>query len=692
MMCYDKHYHPCPMCGKQVVTIDLQHLNSCCSSACSRKKATESIANKFETHPSNTPQARERRKHTNLRKYGSENVMGCEAIRTKARDNAVAAFCTRGEQIESKKKVSCLRKYGTEHPMQNDEVKAKQSETSYMKYGYYNVAQSPEVQAKMKATMVKEYGVENAFKSKEIQEKIKATNLEKFGTEHAIQSEVVRDKAAASMLERHGVVYPRQNEAINDRATATYAAHLQDSEFAAARSAKHQTTMNELYGGNGFASSILSEKAKATMQEKYNVDYFPQSQEWKEKYEATSLARYGQSNPMKSEVIKQKVSDSLSANKDVPWPAYLSMKNPDKLSELLKFKENPREFILSLKDDLRTEPAIAEMLGVSPSAISAYVISHNLYDIVHVSKSGMEDCICEFLDSLNVAYIRNTRQVISPLELDIYLPEHRIAIECNPTVTHNSSFSDPWGGEPKHYKYHQDKSIQCRDKNVFLFHIFGYEWTNRTHVVKSMIMNLVNANTHKVYARQTYVKELDSSECISFLDSNHRQGATNASIRLGLLTKDRDELVSVMTFNRVRKTIGMNNTDQACVELSRFCNRLNTSVIGGASKLFKYYLANYDIKKVISFSDVAHTRGSLYNRLGFKHVSESSPGYVWVNTSDDSFYNRVSCQKNNLRNLFKDDSIDVENKTEKEIMMEHGYAQVFDSGVIRWEYICDKQP
>ncbi len=54
---------------------------------------------------------------------------------------------------------------------------------------------------------------------------------------------------------------------------------------------------------------------------------------------------------------------------------------------------------------------------------------------------------------------------------------------------------------------------------------------------------------------------------------------------------------------------------------------------------------------------------------------------------DDSYYNRVSCQKRNLQRLFNDNSIDVDNQTERQIMESHGYAQVFDSGTIRWEYI-----
>ena len=141
-----------------------------------------------------------------------------------------------------------------------------------------------------------------------------------------------------------------------------------------------------------------------------------------------------------------------------------------------------------------------------------------------------------------------------------------------------------------------------------------------------------------------------------------------------------------MTFNHMRSTLGLTNTSLNTWELSRFCNKLNTNVIGGASKLLKYFIENYNPEKIVSFSDVAHTKGNLYNTLGFKQISISDPGYVWVNLKDDSYYTRVSCQKRNLRKLFSDESIDIENKTEREIMIEHGYVQVFDSGVIRWEW------
>ena len=107
---------------------------------------------------------------------------------------------------------------------------------------------------------------------------------------------------------------------------------------------------------------------------------------------------------------------------------------------------------------------------------------------------------------------------------------------------------------------------------------------------------------------------------------------------------------------------------------------------GGASKLFKTFLWLAKPKKVISFSDVAHTRGKLYEILGFKKISLSSPSYVWCDIYDNRYFHRVSCQKRNLRKLFDDDTIDIDHMTEREIMESRRFVRVYDCGVIRWEY------
>ena len=140
-----------------------------------------------------------------------------------------------------------------------------------------------------------------------------------------------------------------------------------------------------------------------------------------------------------------------------------------------------------------------------------------------------------------------------------------------------------------------------------------------------------------------------------------------------------------MTFGKLRNTMGKQLNSDNDWELVRFCNLLNTTVVGGASKLFKHFVDIVQPNKIVSFSDRAHTRGTLYGKLGFQHTAESDPSYVWVDSHDDAAYNRVNAQKRNLKQFLHDPDVDL-TKTETQIMIEHGFVQVFDSGTIRWEW------
>jgi hypothetical protein len=113
--------------------------------------------------------------------------------------------------------------------------------------------------------------------------------------------------------------------------------------------------------------------------------------------------------------------------------------------------------------------------------------------------------------------------------------------------------------------------------------------------------------------------------CRSFLDENHIQGYANSNLKLGLYNDG--ELVAIMTFDHFEGRKKMNNNEW---NLNRFCNKLNYSVIGGASKLFKYFVNNYDVNRIISYADLDWSRGNLYEKLGFKKISESNPDYKYL--------------------------------------------------------------
>lgn len=78
------------------------------------------------------------------------------------------------------------------------------------------------------------------------------------------------------------------------------------------------------------------------------------------------------------------------------------------------------------------------------------------------------------------------RTVIKPYELNIYIPEKRLAIEFNGNYWHST--------EQKDYMYHQNKTIACAKQGIRLIHIFEYEWVNNKYKIKAFLNNIMSDN------------------------------------------------------------------------------------------------------------------------------------------------------------------------------------------------------
>ena len=506
------------------------------------------------------------------------------------------------------------------------------------------------VRAKIEQTTLDRYGVTCLFADNDFRDQCKSKYLSETGYEYPSQNPEVQYQMRANSLKKYGTTHPNQSKEVKT---------------------KIKKSLQSTFSDEAKKKEIVEKRMK-TSQERYGVPFYMQTQEGKDKVSKSVFDRFGVDHITKTKDWKQSV-----------------ISDPSKVEYLIEFDSNPAQFISKY---FNTKPAlmdIANLIGVSGTeAVSLRIHRDGLENEVNYVYSQMEHDVYIYLKSLNpnIRIERNTHKIITPYELDIYLPEYNLAIECNPISTHNSTINT-WdeSAQPTHYKYHQMKTNLCEAKGIFLFHIFGYEWTYHPEIIKSMLRNLLNLNTKRIYGRETYVKEIDSKTANEFLGKNHRQGKANSSVRLGLFYQS--DLVSVMTFGKMRNTIGIDSTDLSnCWELVRFCNKLSISVIGGASKLFKYFIKVHNPEQVRSFSDRAHTKGTLYQILGFQEIRRSDPGYLWVNLSTEKAFHRYNAQKQNIKMFLKDDSIDL-SKSEREIMIEHNFVQLFDSGTITWEWI-----
>ena len=276
------------------------------------------------------------------------------------------------------------------------------------------------------------------------------------------------------------------------------------------------------------------------------------------------------------------------------------------------------------------------------------------------------DFLCGLIGSDKIT--RNTRSIIPPLELDMYIPSLSIAVEFNGLRWHSEEF------EPSK-TYHLDKTEACNEKGIRLIHIFEDEWDLKKDVVKSILKNCVGM-TDVIYARKCEVKEISSNEAKKFIDKNHIQNYVPSKISIGLFHNKK--LVSVMTFGSLRKNLGQKSKEDS-YEMLRYSTILGTSVIGGASKLFKYFKEKYHPKYVKTYSDIRLFSGKVYENIGFHFIHRSEPNYFYVIRNKRE--NRFKYRKDRLVSEGFD-----KDKSEHQIMLDRGIFRIYDCGCNVYEW------
>lgn len=283
--------------------------------------------------------------------------------------------------------------------------------------------------------------------------------------------------------------------------------------------------------------------------------------------------------------------------------------------------------------------------------------------------SKMEDEICNFLDAIGEKYERNNRTILNGSEIDIFIPDKLIGIECDGLKWHSEEF--------KPNNYHLEKTDKCLEKGIRLIHIFEDEWEFKKEIIKDKISSMLGKTKQKIYARNCLIKIPTIEEKRNFLNSNHIQGDVSDSIHIGLYYNDK--LMSMMTFGKPRVNMGHKNNCDNQYELLRYCTLLNTNVIGGAGKLLKYFIKNYSPNEIISYCDRRFSVGNLYEKIGFKLNHTSLPNYYYIVGNNRK--NRFKFRKSELIK----DGFD-KNKSEHEIMLERKIYRIYDCGnlVYKW--------
>jgi len=271
----------------------------------------------------------------------------------------------------------------------------------------------------------------------ETRAKIKQTNLDIYGYTNGN-----REKCKEVCLDKYGQT--------SYLATKDCRQQLQDANI-------------KLYGTKTpFESQIIQDKVKQTNQERLGVDYPLSNPNIHNKAQTNKLAdinNYAKNNNMTMLVkLTEQYGWGWLYELDIPYSIYKHVALVDNkyLDIIIEYSE--------------THPIIPK------------VSKYTRYNSGGKTISKREEEIFNYIKEIyNGDIIKNTRKIIAPMELDLYIPKLKLAIEYNGIYWHSIKH------KPK--SYHYNKSIMCKNLGIRLLHIYEFETLEE---IKQQLYNIIN--------------------------------------------------------------------------------------------------------------------------------------------------------------------------------------------------------
>jgi hypothetical protein len=391
------------------------------------------------------------------------------------------------------------------------------------------------------------------------------------------------------------------------------------------------------------------EKREKTNLSKYGVAHYSKTNQYKDQFKSTCEARYGVTNPGAIPELKAKRARA----KQLTYWNHIVESIREYTTPNFSFDEytHVRDKELSWTCKVCGDAFISNIFGKLPKCPTCFP-SGNTGGPSSVEK----DVLNEITNMYSGTVLTNVRNLITPKEIDIYIPEFQLAIEINGVYWHSSDHVDSF--------YHQNKFLECQKKNLSLLMITDYEWQTKRSTVIAMIRHRLK-QVPNIPARSCSVQPITPNQAKLFLDENHIHGYSTASGHLGLFYQN--TLISV--FSYMRNSRFDRKSKQLEIVRLAFAGR-STGALG---KFIKYVKRMFPNESIVSYADLRYGSGNVYLNNGFRESHTTKPGYWYF--YKNHMYHRMSWQKYKLVKLGADPAL-----SEQEIMNSWGALRIYDCG------------
>jgi very-short-patch-repair endonuclease len=450
------------------------------------------------------------------------------------------------------------------------------------------------------------------------------------------------------------------------------------SNKSSSRMERTRKTMMERYGVefSGQSKELLEKKNK-TMLERYGAEYYLQTNNGIDEFKKTMLSRHGVEWGLQSREIYKKAQETWVKNHGVLSPMLNQSISKKRLETWNKkynghpmqnhYDDGAREVLFDSErlkehyEHFKSTEIASKDIGVSSTTYKDYLKKYGI-DVIHNGAvSAHETEIGNLIESWGFDVDYNNRKILNGKESDIVVHDKKLIIEFNGLYWHSDIF--------KEKTFHQKKSILAHQNGYSLIHVWEDDWIYKRDIVIKKIKAKLGKHDRKIYARKCDVRVINNDLAVNLYNENHIQGHINAKIVYGLYFNN--ELVGAMSVKKQK---------DGSFDIVRFATAC--TVVGGFSKLLKFFIKQVNPKKIVTFASLDYSNGNVYEKNGFALVNMTRPNY-WYSKGGVR-YARTSFMKHKLHKKLK--TFD-ENMTEYENMTLNGFVRIHDAGSLKFEMI-----
>jgi len=284
----------------------------------------------------------------------------------------------------------------------------------------------------------------------------------------------------------------------------------------------------------------------------------------------------------------------------------------------------------------------------------------------------LTQALAKILDDLGVAYELESKLAGDRRRWDLFIPEHKLAIEADGVYWHSSALKKGRWELTK-------KALAVAPQGITQINFWEDEIVNKPEILHSILKYRLGLGK-TVGARTCTKGTATASEAKVFLNKYHLQGFCSGSSYPVLLLDG--QIVALAVFSARGSGRAGRKSDSEMV-LERYAS--SVSVSGGFSRLLKDTLRqNTSVRKVVTYSDSRVFTGKLYASCGFVASAQLPPDYCYVKNSE-----RVS-KRARQKAWFELESkkgkvLYDPHLTERELAELNGMYQLYDRGKVRWE-------